>query len=292
MVPATSSTSKRSAERRRPPRCRVSAAHEPLGRSRSAELRCHAGHDHRRRCRTARSRSNTRRSVVTLSAKPCSVTHCFTWTPMLAILRPAGPDAGVARDSGRPGCPAAPSAADQRLLELAQVPVQVGAVLPQVEDGIADQLPRAVEVTSPPRSTSTHLDAALAQSSARAAAGSSAWVPRPSVTTGSCSTRSSRSSLSSPSIARAHQAALQLEHLGVRPPAEVDRPGRRGVTRPAARAGAGRSSDGHDRRRRAPGRAARPARAGGRPAAVTSASATRCRGPRSIESTPRRQGWP
>jgi hypothetical protein len=33
-------------------------------------------------------RSNAVRSVVTLRANPCQVTHCFTWMPMLAILRP------------------------------------------------------------------------------------------------------------------------------------------------------------------------------------------------------------
>jgi hypothetical protein len=33
-------------------------------------------------------KSNAERSVVTLRAKPCQVTHWRTWMPMLAILRP------------------------------------------------------------------------------------------------------------------------------------------------------------------------------------------------------------
>ena len=150
-------------------------------------------------------RSNPRRSVLTLSAKPWSVTHCFTWMPMLAILRPARPHAGEARvplggDAERG------QRVDQRRLELAQVPVQVLPVLAQVEDRIADQLARPVV---------GHVAAALdlrapRRPAARAppgrAAGCVARVPRPSVTTGSCSTSSSRSSCRSPGHALAGRA--------------------------------------------------------------------------------------
>src|SRR5439155_1783352 len=56
----------------------------------------------------------------------------------------AGPDAGVARlplaRDVEPG-----ERVDQGLLERAQVPMQVAAVAAQVQDGIADELPRAVE---------------------------------------------------------------------------------------------------------------------------------------------------
>src|SRR5205823_14658366 len=52
-------------------------------------------------------RSNWARSVVTFNANPCHVTHCFTWTPMLAILRPPPPPAHtpaspVLRPAGTP----------------------------------------------------------------------------------------------------------------------------------------------------------------------------------------------
>src|SRR5256886_2607803 len=57
---------------------------------------------------------------------------------------PAGPDAGVAGPTlGRDV--ELGERVDQGLLERAQVPVQVAAIAAQVQDGIADELPRAVE---------------------------------------------------------------------------------------------------------------------------------------------------
>ena len=67
------------------------------------------------------------------------------WTPIDAIFRggdssqtPVSPSIRVASS------PNAASGADQRLLEVAAVPLHVLAVALQVEDRVADELPRAV----------------------------------------------------------------------------------------------------------------------------------------------------
>ena len=104
-------------------------------------------------------RSKPRRSVVTLSANPWNVTHCFTWMPMLAILRPA------VHTPVSPGCrsaaePERAQRGDERRLELAQVPVQVLPVLPEVEDRVADELARAVVGHVPAALDLGHLDPA------------------------------------------------------------------------------------------------------------------------------------
>src|SRR5207249_641347 len=65
---------------------------------------------------------------------------------------PAGPDAGVAGPTlGRDV--ELGERVDQGLLERAQVPVEVAAIAAQVQDGIADGLPRTAQALAAPPST-------------------------------------------------------------------------------------------------------------------------------------------
>ncbi len=100
--------------------------------------------------------SKSRRSVVTLSAKPCEVMACETWMPMAASLfflhyaAGVGPDAGAFADALR-GHAEVLAAEDQRLFHEAdevdgakEGAALVRQVAAQVEDGIADELAGAV----------------------------------------------------------------------------------------------------------------------------------------------------
>ena len=60
----------------------MAAAQFPFPDSRSTDVISTPGIPH------GTIRSNWVRSFVTFRANPCHVTHCFTWIPMLAILRP------------------------------------------------------------------------------------------------------------------------------------------------------------------------------------------------------------
>ena len=123
-------------------------------------------------------RSNGSRSVVTLSAKPCRVTHCFTWIPMLAILRPA------VHTPVRPGfrsasMPSRPSAWIRTSSRLAEVPVEIRPMVPQIEDRIADQLAGAVEGDVAAALDLEDLDPAAARARSGAMGRLVARVPRP-----------------------------------------------------------------------------------------------------------------
>ena len=83
------------------------------------------------------------RSVLTLSAKPWLVTQREIRTPIAASFSIADPDAGQAGDTGG-GDAELRDRLDQDLFEIAHVAVHVAAILRQLEDRIADQLPGAV----------------------------------------------------------------------------------------------------------------------------------------------------
>ena len=115
--------------------------------------------------------SKSRRSVVTLSAKPCEVTPCETWTPMAASLRLAllgvraggpvrgtiagsaaaeGPDAGALGDALGHDAEVG-AGADQRFFQHAdevdgaeEGAALAGPVAAQIDDGVADELAGAV----------------------------------------------------------------------------------------------------------------------------------------------------
>ena len=100
--------------------------------------------------------SKSRRSVVTLSAKPCEVTPCETWTPMAAIffsrmLPPAMVQTPVSLQMRWAITPKSPAGADQRLFEQANEVDRAemraffaGQIAAQIDDGIADELAGAV----------------------------------------------------------------------------------------------------------------------------------------------------
>ena len=129
---------------------------------------------------------------------------------------------------------------------------------PQVEDRIAHELPRPVEVTSPPRSTS-NTSTPRRSSSAGASGRLVARVPRPSVTTGSCSTSSSRSSCELPVDAppAAAPAAAPAPRRRAGGPGRRRRSGAHAASQPPAPA---RARSERQQRRRAPRAPSRPAR--------------------------------
>ena len=87
--------------------------------------------------------SKCARSVVTLSAKPWLVTQRAIRTPIAASFSVADPGAG------QPGSRAGVDAerrrrANHHFLEIANVSVDIAAVGPEIENRIADELPRTV----------------------------------------------------------------------------------------------------------------------------------------------------
>ena len=131
------------------------------------------------------------RSVATLSAKPCSVTQRSTATPIDASLRSRRvPDAGPSRLARRLDAEAR-QRADERLLEVAQIDVQVALVVAQQEDRVADELPGAVVGDVAAALDLEERRVAEVEQVARA------WALRPGVITCGCSTSSSVSGISS-----------------------------------------------------------------------------------------------
>ena len=85
------------------------------------------------------------RSVATLRANPCSVTQRLTATPIDASLRSAAAFQTPVHPALRvPDETEARERADDRLLEVAQVDVQVALGVAQQEDRVADELAGAV----------------------------------------------------------------------------------------------------------------------------------------------------
>ena len=171
---------------------------------------------------------------MTLSAKPWNVTHCFTWIPMLAIFRPS------VQTPVRPGIPFRRDAdrvepADQDLFELAQIPVEIPAPSAEIENRISHELPGGVQGHVAAALDVEHLEAPRRQQPMPEAAGWSRGCCGPSVTTGSCSTRSSRSSAMLAGHAPPAEPPLQLQHLAVGAPAQVDHRDGRSWPRPGAR---------------------------------------------------------
>ena len=82
--------------------------------------------------------------------------------PMEAILALADPDPGLAGDP-LPGHAEVRQGADQHFLQLAQVAVQVAAAGGQIDDRVADQLPRAVPGHVPAAAAGGHLHPAPGQ---------------------------------------------------------------------------------------------------------------------------------
>ena len=139
---------------------------------------------------------------MTLSAKPCEVTPCETWTPMAAIffswiLPPAmRPDAGALADALRHDAEVA-AGTDEDLFEHADevdgAEVRAffaGQVAAQIDDGVADELAGAVIGDVAATVDLVELDAALARNSS-AARTLVRLELRPSVSTGGCSSRRS-----------------------------------------------------------------------------------------------------
>ena len=81
------------------------------------------------------------RSVVTLRAKPCQVTRVHSYRCDLAAARPHPGQSGVALSRNGIGC----QGPYQTLFNLAQKPVKVLAVALEIDDRIADELPRSVK---------------------------------------------------------------------------------------------------------------------------------------------------
>ena len=101
-------------------------------------------------------RSKSRRSVVTLRAKPCEVTPCETWMPRAAIFfscilpRAIGPDASALAMRCAMNAEVVADADDdlfEQAHEVDRAEVRAlfaGPVAAQVDDGVADELAGAV----------------------------------------------------------------------------------------------------------------------------------------------------
>ena len=150
-------------------------------------------------------RSKYDRSVVTFSANPCHVTHWRAWTPMEASLRPA---------VQTPVCPAlrSPTIANGARARMSapsscrryQCRSRVWRCRSMI--GYPTSWPGPWNVMSPPRSTSKSSTPRAANSSGVARSVRGSRAERPSVTTGGCSTNTSRSWGISPEMRRCASA--------------------------------------------------------------------------------------
>ena len=177
-------------------------------------------------------------------------------------LAPAGPHAGEARDSAPPATPSACERGDQHRLELPQIPVQVLPVLAELAGpdtrraGPARGRSRRRRARPPrPRRRARSSSAGGERQAARPGCRGPASPParaRPAAADPRCR---------SPAMRCAAERALQLEHLGVGPPAEVGDAAGGALMRPRAARRASAAEQAATRAERRSGRAPRARRA-------------------------------